>query len=149
MARAVSKSKPTRPRKRASARKRSGRVPRAAMRKHNKRRAASGLEIAVYQMLDDAGISYQKEKEISLCHVDIFFPPRTVIELNGCFWHSCAICQKQSLTKTQLAVIQKDANRYAFLKSEGYDVIVIWEHDVRDAPSRVRAMLQAIARNGG
>jgi G:T-mismatch repair DNA endonuclease (very short patch repair protein) len=118
------------------------------MRKHNQRRAPSGLEIAVYEMLDEAGIVYQKEMAIGQCHVDIFFPPKTVIELNGCFWHSCAICQKQPLTKAQLAVVQKDANRYAFLKSAGFDVIVIWEHDLRDAPSRVHAMLEAIAQNG-
>ena len=119
-------------------------LARSIIRKHNAKREPSGLELAVYKMLDEAGITYRKEKQIGECHVDIFFAPKTVIELNGCHWHSCPICHKGPMTAKMRHQQQKDANRYAFLRSTGCVLIVIWEHDVRDHPERVRAMLKGI-----
>jgi G:T-mismatch repair DNA endonuclease (very short patch repair protein) len=119
-------------------------VARAVIRKHNAKREPSSLEREVYQMLDEEGIVYQKEKAIGNCHVDIFFPPKTAIELNGCHWHACSICHKGPPTSAQRYTMQKDANRYAYLRSTGCDLIVIWEHDVDDHPERVRAMLKGI-----
>lgn len=119
-------------------------VPWSAIRKANRRRKRSSLELQVYEWLQEDGIKFRKEKAISRIHVDIFLEPRTAIELNGCHWHSCMICNP-NLTSEQKVTIEKDARRYAFIRNRGFDVIVIWECEVEREPERVRAMLRALA----
>lgn len=132
----------------ASARTRRTATPRkvsgTVARKTRAKRPPSGLELAVYAILDKQGVRYEKEKQISQCHVDIFIGPRTVIELQGCFWHGCMSCNKR-LSAEQKKWQELDGNRHFFLRSLGYDVVVIWEHEVRREPARIEAVLQATA----
>lgn len=101
------------------------------------------MEKAVYRMLDDDGIPYVREKVIGRLHVDILLAPKTVIELQGCFWHGCLVCN-QTPSRAQRAAIVKDARREYVLRKQGYDVVIIWEHDVKHHPERVQAMLRGI-----
>jgi hypothetical protein len=41
------------------------------------------------------------------CHIDIFIEPRTAIELNGCCWHGCTVCNRK-LTVSQMRKQKKD-----------------------------------------
>lgn len=118
-------------------------VPLSARRRHNARRPQTGLEKAVYAMLKAEGISFVREKLIGRCHVDVFIEPRTIIELQGCYWHGCAACTKK-LTKEQKEWQNRDGRRHYILRKLGYDVVVIWEHEVRDEPGRVQAMLRGL-----
>jgi G:T-mismatch repair DNA endonuclease (very short patch repair protein) len=94
-------------------------------------------------MLEAEQVPFLREKVIGRMHVDIFLDPSTVIELQGCFWHGCLVCNRIT-TKAQQAAIVKDARREYILRKRGYDVVVIWEHDVKHHPARVRAMLRGI-----
>lgn len=120
------------------------RYPAAVIRKRNRRRKRSSLEKKVYQWLEEDKIPFHKEKPIGRCHVDIFLEPRTVIELNGCYWHGCMICNRELSAKHKL-VQSKDARRYGFFRNKGYDVIVFWECEVEKEPARVRKMLRLLA----
>lgn len=117
-----------------------------AIRKANRKRKRSSLEVEVYGWLEEDKIPFRKEATIGRCHVDVLFPPRTIIELNGCYWHGCMICNRD-LSHTQKLAQIKDARRYAFFRNRGYDVVVIWECEVDKEPDRVRTQLRAIAKN--
>jgi len=118
-------------------------VPWGAIRKYNRKRDPSSLEKTVYQMLEAEGIPFIREKTIGRLHVDILLAPKTVVELQGCFWHGCLVCSRKP-TRTQQVAIVKDARREYVLRKQGYDVVIIWEHDVKNHPDRVRAMLRGI-----
>jgi G:T-mismatch repair DNA endonuclease (very short patch repair protein) len=121
------------------------RVPWKAIRKHNRTRLPSSLERKVYKWLDEEEIPYTKEKSIGKhMHVDVFFEPKTCIELNGCHWHGCLICNKE-LTKEQKIAQKKDARRYYRIRKLGFDVVVFWECEVNDYPERVRQTLLLLA----
>ena len=94
-------------------------------------------------MLAAEKIPFTREKAIGRMHVDICLADKVVIELQGCFWHGCLVCTKNPSTE-QKAAMRKDARRIAVLRRKGYDVVLIWEHDVKSHPDRVQAMLRGI-----
>lgn len=121
------------------------RVPWKAIRKHNRRRAPSSLEKKVHEWLEEDGIAFKKEKTIGKhMHVDIFLAPKTCIELNGCHWHGCMICNLQ-LSKDMKVAQMKDARRYHSIRTLGFDIVIFWECEVNEYPERVREQLRALA----
>jgi G:T-mismatch repair DNA endonuclease (very short patch repair protein) len=133
------------PRVHRPVRKRSKRLPLKAIRKANRKRSASTLERLIYQWLEEEKIPFHREHPVGRCHVDIFIEPRTAVELNGCYWHGCNVCNRK-LTVNQLRKQKKDGNRYGFFRKRGLDVVVIWECEVEREPERVRAMLKMLAK---
>ena len=123
--------------------RRGGQVSAAAIRKTRAKRPPSGLELKVYAMLAAEGISFTKEKAISQCTVDIYIAPRTVIELQGCYYHGCQSCPKTLIADQKKWQIL-DGRRHHVLRSLGYDVVLIWEHEVDKEPERVQRMLKAL-----
>ena len=137
--------------KRAPVRKRIKHISAAGIRKANRHKKPSGLEKTLMDWFDQDGIKYKTEFPIGtnpVCHADFLLGKRTVIEAHGCFWHGCRICEHK-LDPWQLTRHKKDGARYDFFIKQGYDVVVIWEHEVDKEPNRVRAMLRAIAENKG
>jgi G:T-mismatch repair DNA endonuclease (very short patch repair protein) len=77
--------------------------------------------------------------------VDVFIEPGTVVELQGCFWLKCkCIMPKAGWSAAELAVQARDQARFAFLKSQGYKVVVIWECELANDPERVRKLLRGL-----
>ena len=74
-------------------------VPYSVRRKHNRKRAASKLEKAVYALLKAEKILFTKEKQIGRCHVDVFIEPRAVVEIQGCYWHKHT-CHRPKATRS-------------------------------------------------
>lgn len=133
-----------RPRKRG--RNKIKRIPWKIIRKHNRKRSPSSLEKKVYDWLDEDGIKFTREKPIGRhLHVDIFLEPKTCVELNGCHWHGCLICNKE-LSKDQKQAQIKDAHRYFAIRKMGFDIVVFWECEVNEYPGRVRAQLRTLAK---
>jgi very-short-patch-repair endonuclease len=127
-------------------RKRSGwnaKISKRSIKKANSKRKRSSLEITVGNWLTEANIPFKREFPIGKCHVDIYLAPRTLIELQGCHWHGCMICNKILTSQQKVAQI-KDARRFAFFRNRGYDVIAIWECEVKLEPDRVKQQLLSI-----
>lgn len=121
------------------------RIPWKIIRKHNRKRQPSSLEKKVYEWLEEDGIPFKREKAIGRhMHVDIFLAPKTCVELNGCHWHGCLICNKD-LSKDQQKAQTKDAKRYFSMRRLGFDVVVFWECEVNEYPERVREQFRALA----
>lgn len=120
------------------------RPPARVIRKANRKREPSSFELAVYQILKEEKIPFVKEKTIGRLHTDIFLEPRTVIELNGCYWHGHKACNVK-FSKMQLEAHEKDARRYAFLQRLGFKVHVLWECEFNHDPEKAREQLKQIA----
>jgi DNA mismatch endonuclease (patch repair protein) len=74
---------------------------------------------------------------------DVAFPGKKVaVFLHGCFWHGCTICEsRKNLHPKENEQFwidkvrrnrERDAESSAALAAEGWRVIVIWEHEVRE-----------------
>lgn len=89
----------------------------------------SRLEKAVAAKLDEQGVVYERQKRIGWYKVDFYVPAENrIIEANGCYWHQCEPCgYNHDFAEKKRA---EDAKRYDYLRSKGYIVEIIWEHDL-------------------
>jgi DNA mismatch endonuclease, patch repair protein len=79
-----------------------------------------------------------------------FGPQKVAIFVNGCFWHHCPRCQR-GLPKTHTefwkakfdANQRRDAEKSRFLVNSGWQVLTIWECEIR---SDVQAAAEQVAR---
>jgi len=62
---------------------------------------------------------------------------KTAVFINGCFWHRCPTCYRQPKSNREYWLpkikrnVEKDNENIKKLKKLGYNVIVIWEHELR------------------
>lgn len=67
----------------------------------------------------------------------------TVIFLQGCFWHKCPRCYVEPKTRKSYWLpkiagnVERDKKNAKVLKSEGYKVLRIWEHEIKSNLDRV------------
>lgn len=81
---------------------------------------------------------------------DIVLPEsRLAVFINGCFWHHCPKCYR-GLPKTHtdfwrrkfVRNEERDRRKINELKKLGWDVLVIWEHDINKDPQKLIKMLR-------
>lgn len=77
-------------------------------------------EIKVEEVLEDLDLAYMYEKQIMNWKVDYYLGNKTIIEVQGEYWHS--------LEKVK----EKDERKFTELKDNGYTIIEIWENEVND-----------------
>ncbi len=67
----------------------------------------------------------------------IFTRKKTIVFVDGCFWHGCRRChdfEKDCNASWQEKIqtnVERDKRVTATLKSQGWTVIRVWEHDLR------------------
>lgn len=71
---------------------------------------------------------------------DIVLPKyKTIIFVNGCFWHRHENCKYASIPSTNVVYwtnkfkknIERDKNNYDLLMSQGWKVIILWECELK------------------
>ncbi|TMC47581.1 MAG: very short patch repair endonuclease [Chloroflexi bacterium] len=89
------------------------------------------------------GLRFRKDRRPEpavRCRADVLFPTeRICIFVDGCFWHGCR--QHFSLPASNSswwsekvqATVDRDVRQRNALKSQGWRVISIWEHELRGA----------------
>ena len=106
------------------------------------------LERRLWAMLAGMGIrGWKKNVGTITGKPDVVFASKSVVLfIDGCFWHGCPVCNRK-LPKTNTEYWNKKINRNIELASlhnmqlqkEGWIVVRIWEHEMRDtAPVRAR-----------
>ena len=70
---------------------------------------------------------------------DFYFPDRRLLLfVDGCFWHACPLCGRIPKTRVEFWKSKIDGNRRRdqsltrSLRSNGYHVMRVWEHALRD-----------------
>lgn len=78
---------------------------------------------------------------------DILIYPKTVVFINGCFWHKCPKCYKEPKSNKKYwlpkieANVKRDRKNQRLLRKKGYEVIVIWEHEIKNKSSILLAII--------
>jgi DNA mismatch endonuclease (patch repair protein) len=86
----------------------------------------------------------------------VFASRRKVVFVHGCFWHRHAGCRRASMPTTNgefwLAKfarnVERDARCERELQSAGWEVLVVWECQAKDADA-LQLLLGAFLRSGG
>jgi len=98
-------------------------------------------EILVRKILFANGFRYRKNDKRYPGKPDIVLPSyKTVIFINGCFWHGHKNCEKAKLPKTNYKFwenkievnIQRDKRNYEQLKKLGWNVVIIWQCELNN-----------------
>ena len=96
-------------------------------------------EVAVRKYLFSQGFRYRKNDKRLPGRPDIVLPKyRTVVFVNGCFWHMHG-CSRSRLPKSNLDYwkpkiqrnIERDKAEHAALKELGWNVVVVWECELK------------------
>jgi len=88
-------------------------------------------------------ISYKKHKPFkmksgSYHQVDLFIEPNIVIEIDGCYWHSCKQCGFNYPPR-----IEKDRIINESLKQQGYKILRFWEHEIKADVTKIVERIKA------
>ena len=98
-------------------------------------------ERRVRSVMHRAGYRYRLHVKEMLGKPDIVMPRyRTVIFVNGCFWHRHPNCRYATTPKTNVDYWQRkfernvvrDQKTYSTLAKDGWSIIVIWECQTHD-----------------
>lgn len=96
-------------------------------------------EVAVAAMLRAAGIrGWRRQPKNIVGRPDFYFPSaRLVLFVDGCFWHGCPHCQRNTPSARREFWIKKisdnrrrDERVRRTLRSQGYRVFRAWEHSL-------------------
>jgi len=108
----------------------------------------TSLERRLFSML--AGMKlhgWKKNVDDMVGKPDVVFPAqRVVIFVDGCFWHGCPHCnRKRPETNHEYwerkigRTVERDKRNSQALAEDGWRVIRIWEHELKDAQGRSEA----------
>jgi DNA mismatch endonuclease (patch repair protein) len=88
-----------------------------------------------------AGISGWRRKSKLCGQPDFVFPKRRIaVFVDGCYWHGCRKCALGAKTNTEYwkakiaSNARRDRSNTRKLKNDGWNVVRIWEHDLRASP---------------
>lgn len=101
-------------------------------------------EETVRKYLFSKGFRYRKNDPRLLGKPDIVLPKyKTVIFVNGCFWHRHEGCKyfvwpknnAEFWRKKIMSNVERDNRNYSELKEKGWSIVVIWECELKDRRS--------------
>lgn len=107
-------------------------------------------EELVRKALFAAGFRYRKNDKRYPGRPDIVLPKyKTMVFVNGCFWHGHEGCRyfvwpKSNTEYWQSKIngnIERDISMYARLREKGWKVIVVWECELRNSKDCERISL--------
>jgi len=104
-------------------------------------------ELLVRKYLFSKGLRFRKNDKRYPGHPDIVFPKyRTIVFVNGCFWHCHDGCKEFSIPEANpeywIPKLERNRNRDAAnietLKHNGWNVIIVWECELKKAVRQER-----------
>jgi len=104
------------------------------------RGSGTRLEKDFCRALRGAGFKgFRVNYAVGKARVDIAFPSKRVaIQINGCFWHHCPVCNlpvpktNSEFWATKFELTRaRDARVRNLVRQKGWKLIELWEHQVR------------------
>lgn len=95
----------------------------------------TSIEVAVRCVLTEIGIQFEEQKQIGYWLADFYLPNHNlVLECDGDYWHS--------IPKT----VKKDTKRDKWMKANGYKVLRLTEHAIKD--NAYQCVVDGLAQQG-
>lgn len=121
------------------------------------RRRDTAPELALRRELHRRGLRYRVDYPVLPTsrrrHDIVFLGPRIVVEVRGCYWHACpshATLPKSNAewwAEKLAANIQRDRDTENQLRSEHWELIIVWEHeDPLEAAEQIERAVRASER---
>lgn len=109
----------------------------------------SRIEYVVSTLLDKMDVLYEQNATIGKYTVDFLTDRGVIIECYGDFWHCNPNTYIDSYYNKPLQMTAsqkrtKDQQRVDELKSQGYDVVCLWEYDIKNNPSYICSQLATL-----
>jgi DNA mismatch endonuclease, patch repair protein len=109
-------------------------------------------ELVVRRFLHRCGLRFRVHSRTLPGRPDIALPKyKAIVNVHGCFWHRHSGCRYAYMPKTRLEFwteklrrnVERDGENDARLQNMGWNVLTIWECEVRDE-SLLRRLVTAI-----
>jgi DNA mismatch endonuclease, patch repair protein len=113
-------------------------------------------EIFVRKFLFSKGFRYRKNDKMLPGSPDIVLPKyKTVIFVHGCFWHGHKNCKASVLPKSNIEYwvskissnMNRDKKKNLELKKLGWNVIIIWECQIKNSDIRILKLNKLIEKS--
>jgi DNA mismatch endonuclease (patch repair protein) len=114
-------------------------------------------EVIVRKIAHELGFRFRLHRKDLVGTPDLVFPRlRSVIFVNGCFWHRHPGCRRASTPATRTEYwlarfarnVERDAIVQRQLESQGWRVLVLWECEAHD-PQTFRKRIREFLTGGG
>lgn len=109
-------------------------------------------ELCLRSLLHSSGYRFRLHHPGLPGRPDIVLPKyKTAIFVHGCFWHRHEDCKYSTMPKTRLefwtakfdGTVARDEEKTTLLRSSGWNVITVWECELKDGPE---AVLREVSR---
>jgi len=116
-------------------------------------RGNQSTEVRLVQLLRKAGIAGWRRCPRVYGNPDFAFPERrAALFVDGCFWHGCPQCYRRPKSRRDYWDVKVARNKMRDkrvrrkLRSQGWAVLRIWEHELKSSPERcIRRIRRALA----
>ncbi len=115
------------------------------------------IEVLVRSYLFGQGFRFRKNDKRLPGKPDVVLPKyKTVIFVNGCFWHMHSSCREGHIPKTNTGFwkeklernVRNDEKHYCQLEELGWQVIVLWECELeKDFETIMNSTIERIKNN--
>lgn len=97
-------------------------------RKHIKKKR-SKLHLGFKQEMVKEGLDkFKTEYEVGHYHIDEARPDlKLSVEVDGCYWHSCPICELEGPKET----LSYDNRKESYLSNRGWTILRFWGHEIK------------------
>lgn len=108
-------------------------------------------ELILRSLLHKAGLRFRLHAPKLPGRPDIvLIKYKTVIFVNGCYWHRHPKCPKATIPKTRTsfwltkfaATVERDQKKSTELKNLGWTVLIVWECQLQKAPQTIIAEIK-------
>lgn len=105
----------------------------------------TSIEAFIREILLDKKIKFVEQKAIRFINVDFLLPDlNLVIQVHGTYWHCDPRFYKKPKNKTQRKNIEKDKQANSIIEEANYNLLDIWEHDIKKRPQITKDNLNRI-----
>jgi DNA mismatch endonuclease, patch repair protein len=111
----------------------------------------TGPEVKLRKLLFANGIrGYRIYYEIPGKPDIVFVKKKIAIFIDGCYWHKCPVCFQEPETRKEFWMkkihsnVERDKKINDKLQKEGWNVIRIWEHEIRKKPEKIVSEIQEL-----
>ena len=106
-------------------------------------------ELIVESILTEQLIEFKKQEKIDFYLVDYIIGNK-IIEVQGDYWHWNTNLEKYKHKKPPIIIqknIRRDKAKFTFLKNKGYEILYIWEYDLKNKIENCKNLIQRYVFN--